>query len=552
MVLALYLVVAAAGVVTEAVVPLFAAKPQMASALGIVGTILWYAQMLLTFAIVSLVIHADAAVGTDGFWMTRPIAPRVLLIAKGIVIGATLVLIPALARIAFMTAYQVGAPIIAGITVERLLFLTLFVTLLTAAAALTRNLAWFALLCGGAFAAVAASLAMVAAVLIARFEEDSWIGSAPGPYPDSTGTLVSVAIVALAAASTVAAQYHWRSRLRSVLVGIAGVVIALLVETYWPWPWLLPKVEVPSWANDSRAIQLTVNRDSIGIDDESAWFTRRSRWSTIRGGLTLAALEPGWAANVFVRTAAVRIGADTLESVQGLPSSTLSLHGGGDVPDAVRSLLGVERVAEYGPPSPPDKLTLFAMRREELQRYVPATGSYQGQFGVRLVHYVIEGVLPLRAGAFHRSPHYRAVVESVTSLNRGLTIVLHESRAATVFARRPPRYYTFLLRNQARQEAAGGADDQIGGEALQRGILPFFLGGGFGNDVSSGFVARGLAVSFPPRYRPDSTTVTIDDAWLADAELVIVRQTFEGIVERSLEIPDFPLRMTTEQVRTVP
>jgi hypothetical protein len=554
-VLALYLVIVAGGVATEGIVPLFAAKPQVASALGIVGTVLWYAQMLLTFAIVSLVIHADAAVGTDAFWMTRPIAPRVLLIAKGLVLGTTLVIVPALARVAVMLAYDVETPIIAGITVERVLLLTVFVTLLMAAAALTRNLAWFALLCGGTFAAVAASLAVMVAVFLARFQEEEWFGSVSVSDHDSTGALVSAVIVVVAAASAVAAQYRWRSRLRAVLVGIAGVVVGIFVESYWPWPLLLPKLEVPSWARDARAIQLTVNTESIATDDESPWFARPSRWSTIRGEITLSGLEPGWAANVFVRKAVVRIATATLQSVEGMPSMTLLLRGGADVPGAVRSVLGAQRVAQYVPASPPDKLTLFAMRREELQRHTPATGTYQGQFTVGLVHYVIEGVLPLRPGAIHRSAGYRAVLDSVTSFNRAVTIVLRESRAATIFARRPTPSYMFYLRNRARQEAAAGSAYPIGGDFPSLAVLPFFLGGGsvgVGSDASSGFVARGLAVSFPPRYRPDSTTLTIDDAWLADAELVIVRQTFEGTVERSVELPDFPVRSVSAQVKTIP
>ncbi len=554
MVLALYLVIVAGGVVTEGSIPLFAAKPQVASALGVVGTMLWYAQMLLTFAIVSLVIHADPAVGTDAFWMTRPIAPRVLLVAKSIVLGTALVIVPALARIALMAAYDVEVRIIAGITVERVLLLTLFATLLMAAAALTRNLAWFALLCGGTFAAVAASLAMMFAVLMARFDEGEWFGSVGVSYPDPTGTLASGVIVAIAAVSAVAAQYRWRSRLRTVLIGVAGVVVAIVVDTYWPWPLLQPNLEVPSWAHDGRAIGLTVNTGSIATDDEPLWFARRSRWSTIRGEVTLAGLEPGWAANVFVRKAVVRIGPGTLHSVEGMPSATLSMLGSGHVPEAVRSLLGAQRVAEYGPPPPPDKLTLFAMRREELQRHTPATGAYQGQFAIGLIHFVIEGVLPLRSGATHRSADYRAVVDSVTSFNRDLTVVLRESRAATMFARRPPARYMFYLRNQARQEAAAGGDYPIGGEPAWLGILPLLLGGGsIGRDPSSGFVTRSLAVSFPPRYRRDSTaTLSINDAWLADAELVIVRQTFEGTVERAVEIPDFPVRSVSEQVKTVP
>ena len=79
------------------------------------------------------------------------------------------------------------------------------------------------------------------------------------------------------------------------------------------------------------------------------------------------------------------------------------------------------------------------------------------------------------------------------------------------------------------------------------------LGGfGYGTEYSEGFFTRGMRLWFPPRYNPDATTLTLDDAWLAAAELVIVRMTQEGSVERAVEIAEFPLGNRAKAVSSSP
>jgi len=61
-------------------------------------------------------------------------------------------------------------------------------------------------------------------------------------------------------------------------------------------------------------------------------------------------------------------------------------------------------------------------------------------------------------------------------------------------------------------------------------------------EASSGFLVRDLTMHVPPLYgRPEERAV-LDDRWLADAELVIVRMAPGGSVVRTLDIPRFPLR----------
>jgi hypothetical protein len=71
-------------------------------------------------------------------------------------------------------------------------------------------------------------------------------------------------------------------------------------------------------------------------------------------------------------------------------------------------------------------------------------------------------------------------------------------------------------------------------------LMPFGVSAAGSSD---GFRARLLSVRFPA-YGPwdKEKAPELDDEWLSGAELVIVRATRVGTVERQLHIAEFPLR----------
>jgi hypothetical protein len=541
--LAIWMLAVLASTLVEGVRPALASRPQIAAALGVAASLLWLTDVLLRFVLVSYVIHADPAVGTDAFWMTRPIAPRALLASKLLFMFVVAVLLPALARSVLMTGYEVSLSRNIGVTLRAIETQTVVMTLLTLAAALTPNLARFALLCGGTLFAIAAGVAAFAAIQVARLDDGSF-AAANFAAPDPTAAPIFNVLFVIATITAIAWQYRTRSRTRAVLVLIAGVALARGLSAVWPWPLLAQQLEVPPWAGDAHTLRIAVDPTTIGTDDSNTTFMARGeRLTAVRGAMTLLGVEPGWTAAVYLRQARVVLGSATVESVTGIMSSTLSLRG----PDAplsrvVAHTLGVTTVGEAQPPEI-GRPTLFAASQADVAKHAPAIGHYRGSFYVALAHHEIEGTLPLEAGAKHAGPAYRLVVDSVARVNGNLVATLRESRASSVYERRPLAFYTLYLRNRARREALAGSEDyDLSGQFSLLQLLPFGGGSfGFGAEYMEGFSCRGLRVWFPPRYRADVTTPTIDDAWLAGADLVVVRQTQEGTVERTLEIADFPL-----------
>jgi len=72
-------------------------------------------------------------------------------------------------------------------------------------------------------------------------------------------------------------------------------------------------------------------------------------------------------------------------------------------------------------------------------------------------------------------------------------------------------------------------------------VLPFASGTSI--EGSTGFTARALIIMFQTSRGGPGQQVLIDSRWLEQAELVIVRWTQAGSVERRLEIPNLPIRL---------
>jgi hypothetical protein len=555
LVLAVWVMVVAANRLVEGGRAVFAADPHIRESFAVLASVLWLAELVLTFVLVSLVVHAHPTVGTDAFWLTRPIPRRLMLVSKLTLLGTALVVVPAIADAVLLAAHEMPARIAAGVVAQIASIDTVWLTLVLVAAALTANFARFALAIGGALLSFAVAIGVAMAVMMARLS-DAPIGSEPNGA-DPTGLVVFNAGFVLAALAMLTVQYQSRSRRRSVAVGLAGVGAAFLVSWLWPVAFLSPRLIVPDWARDERILTVAVDTATISTNTQHMFFPEQHRqWSTVNGRVRVDGLQPGWTAAVAAREASVRLpGGPTLQSAGG-PRSTVAWTDEGEMqpPAALRSVLGVTTIAIASPPPPEARPendpALFLMEQRELGRHAPATGEYRARIQVTLTHHAIDGTLALRPGATHQNGGYRLVLESLATMNGELSLIVRESRAASLWERRPWSFYSFYLRNRARKEAIQMRDYPLRGGFTLMQFLPF-RGISVGQDYGNGFFTRAVALTFPPRYGPRAETLAADPAWLADAELVIVRQTEEGAVERAVAIPAFPL-VNPRQVSTLP
>lgn len=151
----------------------------------------------------------------------------------------------------------------------------------------------------------------------------------------------------------------------------------------------------------------------------------------------------------------------------------------------------------------------------------------------------MEAIVPPRSGETYRSGAYRLVLDRIRHSQSRVSLVARESDAVSVSERRPRSRILFYLRNRSRTEAVEGSRYELRSDVTLARVLPFAFG--VGEEENSGLTARAINIDFPPTYN-DQKLITLDADWLSQAELVIIRSTEGGSVERRLAIADFPIR----------
>src|SRR5258708_33376021 len=134
------------------------------------GGRLWAALEIGMLVIVALIVQGHPAVGTEAFWMTRPIPPRTVRAAKVALLGALTAVLPCAARLALMLWIHVPARQALLVMLDMAIPSTAWLAVLMAGAAITARRPRFALLCG----AVMVSFVLLMTILFMRAPTDEF------------------------------------------------------------------------------------------------------------------------------------------------------------------------------------------------------------------------------------------------------------------------------------------------------------------------------------------------------------------------------------------
>lgn len=178
---------------------------------------LMYLSFVITLLVVSWIVHEDPVGGWQGFWLTRPIARSVLYASK--VTGLLLVLVlPGLLAVpAFLAAWGVGGLDLWHAVAETLFFSLVSLSMLFAAAALTRHLGEMLLLMAGGLGMVFVSGQVVTPFLLDWLLPDRPRTGLPigGTAWNTTITFVSILFVL-----TIGTWWLYRTRNRTMALAV--------------------------------------------------------------------------------------------------------------------------------------------------------------------------------------------------------------------------------------------------------------------------------------------------------------------------------------------
>ena len=513
---------------------------------GMVLALLWWALQLAMLLLVPMIVQAHAAVGTDAFWMTRPMRPRTIFASKVTLLGVTTVLLFCAVRLVLMLGIGVPAREALFVTIDTAITNTAWLALLMAGAAITLNLPRFALLCG----AVVVLLALTVTLLIMQAQRSDADESTHAtlmlasdqptlpPPDDPTQGLLFLLAVAAAGFGLGVLQYRTRRRLVSVPVAAGGLVLAALALPYWPIPLFRIQSPLPAWTDRPDALQLRAPSPAIELAREENFFGTADIPRTGTIPLFLGGIEPGWLPQLELLGASIALDdGTTMASRRGFQSG-VAIDSSAEPPWKIvaRQVLSVEQV--FGPPAPPSEgAVAIVLTAKQVNTVAQLHGHYRGDFAVRLAHWEVVAAEPLRAGSVFQDDSYRFAVERVTpGPGIALSVLGREWRATSSFDRKPQITYRFYVRNAQRSRAMEGYESEPFG-SMHADFGGFGLPFTFSSAGPSRFFLRSANLAFPPPYGPQDQKVDWDPAWYADADLVLVRVTEQGAVKRTLDLP---------------
>jgi hypothetical protein len=542
--LALWMFVAAAGALLEQTSLRTAQPSRTYEMLELAALLIWLVDGLLVAALVTLVVQAHPAVGSEAFWMTRPIGPVPLLIAKFVLFTVTLIGVSVTIDGLVMSAYGVSAGDMARVSLQTAIMRAVLLALIAAIAALSATPVR-AVWTGGTVLLVMGVAVVILDTLVSAFKGTQSASelAAVSAAADSSHVLLYVgaaparttaAMVLLAGGiAVVIVQYLLRPRLVgwAVLAAtLAGALAADFQRPYLAWPRALPP---PDWTGSESALQLDLDPNApLGGVSETPWVLDPHRGSAqvVRGGLRVHGVQPGWGVIATFTRASLRFDdGRTLESLSMPGSTPLWAEGTASRSVMLQRLLSVTQVVDADRYQEP-RAVLFVAREDEWSAHARRSARYAGEFALHLSRYDVASTVPVQPGAAAHDGAYGLVLDEVTLDDKLLRIRARGWRVATMFDTRPRPGYEFYLRNVAAGEAVAASDT-----AQEMPLVPS-LGSVHIDPGSRGFAVGRMEIWFR-RSRNH------DEAWFRNAELVMVRTRYEGSVTRTLLIPNLSVNV---------
>lgn len=519
---------------------MMAAGPGLLDAEGPRGLAVGFAEFLagarlaLTILLTVMLVQRDSPVGTTAFWLTRPIAPVTL--AAGKLCSATLLIVVLPAAVGWALFSALGLPpggVRDGIW-QLILEQALLVSLSAMGAAITASVAQFAV--------VAAAAVLLFGALMSRaapFLERLAVVRMPADWsPTAAWTLVTV----VGAVAVVAFQY---SRRRTVLAAVAATSVLVLgvmsmqtaraAFTTGPIPPLRPGMLDPG------AVTLSLDPTALRVASGGT-YDRKGRLIRYRyasailrtaGAPPAVVLQPGpidstWRpegaspASWQGRRPASRIDVQRDSEADGQPFRSIAL-----------CLGDVELLKPVRSEGTAFRTTLLSLPEERVSRLSPAQGPLDAVVTLRAWRYRVVESAPLAMRGSLAARDGRLTVRGIARNREGVHVDVDWVFLQRVWWTAEDELGSggigsaerLVLRNRPRKQAILLASDSL------RQFGYSFLGGMSGVQLGTGVRRLRFVVPLDDEHR-----LTLDEEWLAGAELVVMRPEDLGAFTKPLRV----------------
>ncbi|MDF7823174.1 ABC transporter permease [Pontiellaceae bacterium B12227] len=477
---------------------------------------------ILLALIIPFLLHSEPLTGTTSFWITRPIKKIEVLKGKLMFIGLFLILPPVLADVALYLGSGIPPTLVLASIPENLFYSLALILPLMAAAVLTRNFGFYALVL-----AVYLVSSLVLTVIAYGVKLYSQITEAPDPATllDSRHLLSTLTTVIISAL-IIFMQYRTRKTSRGfVMLGIQ-IAITFAIATYCPVkifrePANLMSIE----ALTNVEAELNAER-SIRIADAFNRNANTAANKEVKGELKFRELPE----NSYAKARKVD---STFEAL----GKKIRSHSYGSnyfdfrtfeqnptvVADTIQPLELVQNNHYFN-----DDTTLLEVPYEDFLALTDEPGLYEAAIEFDIFQYHPVASIPLKTGARHHSEGSSFIIDSVLRNSSGCNVILREQHFTLLSNKqRTPdkgQEFIFVLINREKNEAFLKEYDYD-----------------FNIDVFNSqqmLEAQQKTLQFESKSG-NAYLHPIDDEWLDAAELMILQVRWLGKTTTELTAEDF-------------
>lgn len=496
-------------------------------------------QTIYLAVFICLLIQDEPQIGTTAFWFTRPISRLELFSAKALFMFL-LFLIPSLLAELLLLACHGTALYHVTLAIPEIILERLAVIvpcwILTA---ITPSFAIFALAGIGAIAFNGIISFVVGLLKLATFMTPDI--STISLY-QSAGVVVYLLII-IAGTGIIIYQYLTR-KTRSSLVFAVILLLSMPAITYsWRWNFLKSKaLPVNEKILNLGNISIQADSNIYASDDyKLQLFGNRKQSKSIRCRLKVLGLPPEFFTKVNeIRAIKLKFGDSEISGlVTSLTSPAYDFRKPYDAFAAAEQILGTVLVNRdnFGGLS----ASLFQINSDEYLKYQFIPGTYSAEAVLSAYRYDKMAELPLKKGARYDKGSEHIVINDVLRETGGCNIILRNVNVSLLFDRNkevvipylPSSEMVYVLVNKKRGEAFLQNRDGIG-------MILQILGGS--STFSRRLQANMDEIKFTCLEEENFKILPeINEAWLADATLVILKAVKLGEFSKPIHIEDFSM-----------
>ena len=494
-------------------------------------------QALVIIILVPILIQDEPLAGDRAFWLTRPISRSTLLTAKTAFIALFLVAPPLVVEILIFAANGILAGDIAR-AIPQVLYLSLTLIIpIAALATLTPSFAKFALW----LVVTWVTGAVVGGILqIGRFISNP---DAILEIAQNTTLLVSAGIVAgictiVGGLVVIIHQYLTRKTRLSVLIFAATYLLSMSLPAFWTYDFL-KEPEPPANAQDfpSDTVTVSLKPNFVSSSDSVRLGNSGIRRTTLQGTINFGNVPPGY----LFRITDIK---GTLSwpngpKIHSSPIYSFEYQQDEWWPSAISYALDGIPVINSTDRDLELRAHIFELPTTDFQQQRAPLPTLDERIFMTAKKLTVQGRVPLREGARMRFGSRQIEIAEVLKQSTGCRLILHE-RTINLWSTKTFQSFSpvqmlsrgdsiYLLVNRQRNEAV------LAKRSYDFDFASMML------QINTPLINRSVPVQFTGE-KGDKDATQIDDAWLADAELVLLSAQSAGSITRELHVENFQLK----------